>query len=225
VASKSNDQQLLRAERDRLLEPFFERARINYEAAVKFAEQTIKAGLLLNGGALVAIPTAAAFFQVDDPAHRRNLITAGVCFAAGLLLSWSAAMLAYLAARTAEASSYNALSYNHFRIGVAFGLFKSTRPQEAKAATAQKKFRSQEGTAKWLGRAGAAACATSLIAFLAGTYFAFFIFGIVQHENEFKRLIERYPNEIKRAMKTEGRGTVSEPPHNPDGKPSQKENP
>jgi hypothetical protein len=54
--------------------------------AIEFASSAMRALSYLNGGALVAIPTAAALFKADPMQAKTSLIAAGLCFVAGLIL-------------------------------------------------------------------------------------------------------------------------------------------
>jgi hypothetical protein len=54
--------------------------------ANEFAASALRAATYLNGGGLVALPTAAALFKIDlDGAGKFYLIAAGLCFIVGLV--------------------------------------------------------------------------------------------------------------------------------------------
>lgn len=55
------------------------------EKAIEFANNALRALTYLNGGALVAIPTAVALFQADVPKAKAYLIYAAFLFVVGLV--------------------------------------------------------------------------------------------------------------------------------------------
>ncbi|MET0105680.1 MAG: hypothetical protein ABW072_11125 [Sedimenticola sp.] len=76
---------------------FDEDIRSSTEGAVEFAQQGIRSGLMLNGGALVAVPAIIALFAVDVSQVASGIILSGVLFVIGLLLSWAANLFGFFA--------------------------------------------------------------------------------------------------------------------------------
>lgn len=85
------------AELESFTRPLFERQRLAIEGAIGFAQGTIRAGFLLNGGALVAVPAAVALFAIDVREVTSGLIWTGALYVFGLLLAWLASMAGYFA--------------------------------------------------------------------------------------------------------------------------------
>lgn len=79
----------------------------DYESkAIDYGNNALRALTYLNGGALVAIPTAVALFQADIANAKVKLITAALCFVAGLIfVVMSQACGFYTMARRSEAET------------------------------------------------------------------------------------------------------------------------
>ena len=74
------------------------------KSALEFAASAMRAITYLNGGGLVAIPTAVALFRADPQKAKYHLIAAGLLFVAGLLSVVIAQAFAFFVeARRAEA--------------------------------------------------------------------------------------------------------------------------
>ena len=75
--------------------------------ALEFAASALRALTYLNGGALVAIPAAAALFKADPLKIKHDLIVAGVLFVLGLLfVVFTQACVFFVEARRAEAETF-----------------------------------------------------------------------------------------------------------------------
>jgi hypothetical protein len=72
-------------EKKDLVDKHRERAREYEKEAIEFAINGLRVLTYLNGGGLVAIPTAAALFLHDPKLVKGHLISAGLCFIAGLI--------------------------------------------------------------------------------------------------------------------------------------------
>jgi hypothetical protein len=79
-----------------LVKTYFERANYYHSHAVAFANSAFRALMLLNGGALVAIPTAVALFQADPKSAKFQLLVAAALFVAGLVCVALAQAAAFL---------------------------------------------------------------------------------------------------------------------------------
>jgi hypothetical protein len=70
---------------------------IGEQSAVEYAKSVIQAGLFLNGGAIVALPAITSLIKADLSPVFLNILCAGFMFAAGLIASWIASIIAYFA--------------------------------------------------------------------------------------------------------------------------------
>jgi hypothetical protein len=77
------------------LRPLFEHLRMSYEASTKFAEQGIKSGFILNGGALVLLSGFTAVFKVNPTSVVTGLVGAALAFMVGLTASCVTCFFAY----------------------------------------------------------------------------------------------------------------------------------
>jgi fructose-specific component phosphotransferase system IIB-like protein len=82
----------------------FENATYYQSRAIEFANNAFRALTYLNGGALVAIPTAVALFQADPKRAKMELLIAAISFVVGLLFVAAAQAVVFsIMSRLAEA--------------------------------------------------------------------------------------------------------------------------
>jgi hypothetical protein len=82
----------------------FENATYYQSRAIEFANNAFRALTYLNGGALVAIPTAVALFQADPKRAKMELLIAAISFVTGLFFVAAAQAVVFLImSRLAEA--------------------------------------------------------------------------------------------------------------------------
>jgi hypothetical protein len=82
----------------------FENATYYQSRAIEFANNAFRALTYLNGGALVAIPTAVALFHVDPKAAKMKLLIAAISFVSGLFFVAAAQAVVFaIMSRLAEA--------------------------------------------------------------------------------------------------------------------------
>ncbi len=114
-----------------------EQANINYQAALGYAAQAIKAGFALNGGALIAIPTFASLLKIDPATSSQKILYALIVFTFGLLLAWFTSIVAYFSTRYAEESWSNLYHGTRLDYILAWG----QSPQAPPTPQAIKKFK------------------------------------------------------------------------------------
>jgi cobalamin biosynthesis protein CobD/CbiB len=83
------------------ISPQLKHLRMNYEASIKYAEQAIKSGFVLNGGALVLFSGYAAIFKLRPEGVVVQIAMIVLAFAIGLVLASMCAFYAYHGARFA----------------------------------------------------------------------------------------------------------------------------
>jgi hypothetical protein len=83
------------------ISPQLEHMRMNYEASIKYAEQAIKSGFVLNGGALVLFSGYAAIFKVRPEGVVVQIGLIVLAFVIGLVSASVCAFFAYHGARFA----------------------------------------------------------------------------------------------------------------------------
>jgi hypothetical protein len=149
-----------RADMDVALRPLLEHLRSSFDASTKFAEQAIKSGFILNGGALVLLSGFAAFFKVNPTNVARELVIAVLAFVIGLTASCFTCFFAF---RSAKAE----LNFADHRISVTMLThLKADEPLMKPHSEAAENWRTQSTRAtKWA--VGFGIC--SLLAFLLGT--------------------------------------------------------
>ena len=81
------------------IRPQVEHLRMNYDASTKFAEQAIKSGFLLNGGAIVVLSGFAALFKVNPKSAAVGLVCTALAFIFGLVAACITCFFAYRSAR------------------------------------------------------------------------------------------------------------------------------
>jgi hypothetical protein len=81
------------------LRPQVEHLRMNYDASTRFAEQAIKSGFLLNGGAIVVLSGFAALFKVNPKSAAVGLVCTALAFIFGLVAACITCFFAYRSAR------------------------------------------------------------------------------------------------------------------------------
>jgi hypothetical protein len=83
------------------IRPQVEHLRMNYDASTRFAEQAIKSGFLLNGGAIVVLSGFAALFKVDTASAtaRLGLVSTALAFIFGLVAACITCFFAYRSAK------------------------------------------------------------------------------------------------------------------------------
>jgi hypothetical protein len=100
--------------------PHIERAFVYEKHAIDAASSGFRALSYLNGGGLVTIPTAVALFNADPKHARTLLVSAGLCFVAGLVAVLIAqACLFFTMARRSEGQNAIA-AYQGTRTSVTF---------------------------------------------------------------------------------------------------------
>lgn len=62
--------------------------RTSDQAAIGFAHLGLKSALMLNGGALVALPAFTALFSIDVVDSENGLVVAIIFFVLGLIAGW-----------------------------------------------------------------------------------------------------------------------------------------
>jgi hypothetical protein len=96
LATRANS----RADTEIVLVPLREHLRWSFEASTKFAEQAIRSGFILNGGALVLFSGFAAFFKINPANVVRELVLAALAFVFGLTLSCLTCFLAFRSSKS-----------------------------------------------------------------------------------------------------------------------------
>lgn len=77
------------------------------ESANGFAQTVIRSSLLLNGGALIAVPAIVALFMPDTSQHQEPLLLVLRTFIAGLIAGWAAGFFAFFAVDAQSDSTYH----------------------------------------------------------------------------------------------------------------------
>jgi hypothetical protein len=148
-----------RADTDVALRPLLEHLRSSFDSSTKFAEQAIKGGFILNGGALVLLSGFAAFFKVNPANVVKELVIAVLAFVVGLTAS---CFVCFFALRSAKAE----VNFADHRISVTMLThLKANETLTKPQVEAAEKWRAQATRAtKW------AVCfgICSLIAFMFG---------------------------------------------------------
>jgi hypothetical protein len=90
-------QEELRRDIERHVGPLDTAARGTDAAAIELGQSIVKTGTLLNGAAIIAIPSLVTFFGIDTKAVISPLVTAGILFAIGLVFSWVSGVLGFFA--------------------------------------------------------------------------------------------------------------------------------
>ena len=97
-------------------EPALELMKLTHDNCVSFAQMTIKSGMILNGGAIVALPAISSMFvtiggikQIAAP-----LADATILYVIGLATAWLAAVMGYFAACINNRSCNSAFTKTHW---------------------------------------------------------------------------------------------------------------
>jgi hypothetical protein len=90
-------QEELRRDIERHVDPQKAVSSATDKAAIELGQSIVKTGTLLNGAAIIAIPSLVTFFGIETKAVMVHLIVGGVLFSAGLLLSWTSALFGFFA--------------------------------------------------------------------------------------------------------------------------------
>jgi hypothetical protein len=97
IKRRYEQQEELRREIERHVDPQVAASRATDKAAIELGQSIVKTGTLLNGGAIVAIPTLVTFFGIETKAVMAGLIFAGGLCTAGLMFSWASALSGFFA--------------------------------------------------------------------------------------------------------------------------------
>ncbi len=106
MINTSEQRKAMFEEIDVLREPWLEMGKLTHGSCVNFAQNAIKSGMFLNGGAIVALPAIANIFisdfsKIANPNDIKcNLLITVIAYLIGLLTSWLAGVIAYFAACT-----------------------------------------------------------------------------------------------------------------------------
>lgn len=93
--------------REHELSPLLEEARSADRGAVDFAQTIIRAGFLLNGGGMVAIPAIVALFKLDAQKMFSMLLATGGAFILGLVVTWSGSICGFFALANRANAAYS----------------------------------------------------------------------------------------------------------------------
>lgn len=91
-----------------------ENAHINFVSAMRFADQLVRGGLALNGGALIALPPFAALFKVNPQVAFISLGCAAVAFVIGLFAAGLVSGFGYLGATAMMNSSLSRIDFDRY---------------------------------------------------------------------------------------------------------------
>jgi len=116
------DRNELFREWDASLGPHREARKSASEAAVSFAQLGLKSCLLLNGGALIALP---AYVSLDDACQGPLIVLAAASFVAGLVAGAIATLFAY------QTMVFQTLALSHLEAESAFRVRAQYHPPEA----------------------------------------------------------------------------------------------
>jgi hypothetical protein len=135
--------------------------------ASEFAQSAIKAGFLLNGGGLIAIPAIVALFKLDAEKGFWPLFATGGTFVLGLVVTWSASLCGYLAFwQLREWHIARAVMFDRileFHSAPSGGEEKELRAVDA----AERQMRRMRNSKRWR-YAVAVLCLVALLVFVAG---------------------------------------------------------
>jgi hypothetical protein len=146
---------------------------LEYEKeAIAYSNSAMNALTYLNGGGLLAMPTAVALFHADIERVRYSLVMGAACFIVGLLLVVGAQGCAFFTmARRSEAETFLSLQQT-LLLGSTFYPDKM-KPDETSIAAAKQQENSNAQFAKsdWYRRAGLGLFWASLVAFVMACLF------------------------------------------------------
>jgi hypothetical protein len=77
--------------------PSVELYNISEQSATELAKAVIQTGLILNGGAIVALPAICTIFKDGIEGIGGSILTGGLLFTLGMMIAWITAIVAYFA--------------------------------------------------------------------------------------------------------------------------------
>ena len=147
--------------------PAFELSVIAEQGAIDYAKAVVRIGLLLNGGAVLALPAIASLYQGDIADIVSRLFWSGIAFVVGLILSWSAAIIAYFAMCVRQARHYVMIKIHETDVDALLPLHQASKSAgETRGDEARGEIGKQDRRYRLV--RGIALCAASFIAFIIG---------------------------------------------------------
>ena len=159
---------------DVLMKPHLELTKLTYGSCVGFAQNIIRTGMLLNGGAIVALPAIAKIFITDFSTLSNSddikckLLIAVIAYLIGLLTSWFAGLIAYFAVCTENRLHFTEMYKVHAEQYKMYSAITDA-DHENFMIPALKCIQTDTKKYSWLRYSGMFLCFLSLIAFMIGS--------------------------------------------------------
>ena len=163
-------------------EPTLELMKLTHESCFNFAHGIIKSGMILNGGAIVALPAIASMFNSDISktsnviSIKAFLVIAVVAYLVGLFTAWSAGIIAYFAACRHNRHAVNTIGKiqnDHFLL---YNFVTQKNYDEAMNPVLSTLTKDQKNYSI-LRLVGIVLCLISLFSFITGSAFSGWAFG------------------------------------------------
>lgn len=140
--------------------------------AIDYSTNIFRTLTYLNGGAMVALPTAVALFGFDAKLQKVQLLTSAGMFIAGLLLVCLAQMFAFFTmARRAEAEHLQGNSQSSIVSSIHYPAVTDPQKAIAQANENHADVLKKVGNSDWHRLGGIISTWLSAVAFVAGCFF------------------------------------------------------
>lgn len=145
--------------------PLLGEAKDASRGALEFAQSAIKTAFLLNGGGLLAVPTAVAMFNIGVRDYQRDLLIVAAMFVSGLVLAYIAVVIAHFTMVEYHKSLMIAMKRATGNLNRAYYPDQETEPDEK----LKNEFELSEKHYKCMRWIGTGICLVSFVAFVAGS--------------------------------------------------------
>lgn len=159
---------------DVLMKPHLELTKLTHGSCISFAQNIIRTGMLLNGGAIVALPAIAKIY-ISDFATLNNsddikckLLIAVIAYLIGLLTSWFAGLIAYFAVCTENRLYFTEMYKVHAEQYKSYSAITDA-DHENFMIPALKRIQTDTKKYSWLRCFGIFLCFLSLVGFIIGS--------------------------------------------------------